>query len=39
MSANPGGKGDAPRPKSVDEKTFSDNWARIFPKPEPEKKD
>lgn len=23
------GKGDTPRPKSVDEQTFSDNWERI----------
>lgn len=24
------GKGDSPRPKSVDEETFSKNWERIF---------
>lgn len=28
MSA--GGKGSAPRPYSVDRKTFEDNWDRIF---------
>lgn len=27
-----GGKGSAPRPKSVDEKVYADNWARIFEK-------
>lgn len=26
------GKGSAPRPFSVDHKTFSDNWDRIFNK-------
>ena len=25
-----GGKGSAPRPFSVDRKTFDDNWDRIF---------
>jgi len=25
-----GGKGSAPRPFSVDKKTFDDNWDRIF---------
>lgn len=25
-----GGKGSAPRPFSVDQKTFEDNWDRIF---------
>lgn len=29
------GKGDAPRPKSVDEKTFADNWNRTFKDAEP----
>lgn len=24
------GKGDSPRPLSVDEKTFEENWARTF---------
>jgi len=24
------GKGSKPRPLSVDEKTFADNWSRIF---------
>lgn len=24
------GKGDSPRPLSVDQKTFADNWDRIF---------
>lgn len=29
------GKGDTPRPLSVDEQTFADNWQRTFgPKPE-----
>lgn len=27
-----GGKGSAPRPFSVDHKTFSDNWDAIFKK-------
>ena len=27
-----GGKGSAPRPFSVDRKTFEDNWDRIFGK-------
>lgn len=27
-----GGKGSAPRPYSVDQKTFEDNWDRIFNK-------
>ncbi len=26
-----GGKGSKPRPKSVDDQTFADNWDRIFP--------
>lgn len=28
-----GGKGDAPRPLSVDHQTFSDNWDLVFKKP------
>ena len=28
-----GGKGSAPRPLSVDRKTFEDNWDVIFKKP------
>jgi hypothetical protein len=27
------GKGSAPRPYSVDEQTYSDNWARTFGDP------
>lgn len=27
-----GGKGSSPRPYSVDQKTFSDNWDAIFSK-------
>ncbi len=27
-----GGKGDKPRPLSVDRKTFDDNWDKIFKK-------
>ncbi len=27
-----GGKGSSPRPYSVDQKTYSDNWDRIFKK-------
>ena len=30
MIANDGGKGSAPRPLSVDNQTFSDNFERIF---------
>lgn len=30
MTENSGGKGSAPRPFSVDQKTFSDNWDLIF---------
>lgn len=33
------GKGSAPRPKEVDDETFSDNWERTFGKPEQEKDD
>ena len=29
-----GGKGSSPRPYSVDQKTFSDNWDNIFKKKE-----
>lgn len=28
------GKGDSPRPMSVDTETFNDNWERIFGKKE-----
>lgn len=34
-----GGKGSSPRPYSVDQKTFSDNWDRIFNKPTPKELD
>ena len=30
MSQWHGGKGSSPRPYSVDQKTFSDNWDKIF---------
>jgi hypothetical protein len=33
------GKGDTPRPLSVDTETFSSNWDRIFGKKEKEKKE
>ena len=33
------GKGDTPRPKSVDDDTYAQNWDAIFRKPEPEKDD
>lgn len=35
------GKGDTPRPKSVDEETFASEWDRIFnqKQPEPERDD
>lgn len=34
------GKGSAPRPFSVDDETFTDNWHRTFgPKPEPADED
>jgi hypothetical protein len=29
-----GGKGSAPRPFSVDQKTFEENWNAIFGKPD-----
>lgn len=32
MSKWHGGKGDQPRPRSVDSKTFDSNWDRIFKK-------
>lgn len=32
MSKWHGGKGSTPRPLSVDQKTYSDNWDRIFGK-------
>lgn len=31
------GKGSSPRPKEVDDETFSDNWERTFGKPEPDR--
>lgn len=31
-----GGKGSSPRPYSVDQKTFNDNWDRIFKNKEKE---
>ena len=31
-----GGKGSSPRPYSVDQKTFSNNWDRIFKKKTPQ---
>ena len=31
-----GGKGSSPRPYSVDQKTYSDNWDRIFKKKTPQ---
>lgn len=33
-----GGKGSAPRPYSVDQKTFDDNWDKIFGKKLPDYK-
>lgn len=30
-----GGKGSSPRPYSVDQKTYADNWDQIFGKKEP----
>lgn len=30
MNKNPGGKGSSPRPFSVDQKTFDNNWDQIF---------
>lgn len=32
MSTNGNGKGDAPRPLSVDSETFANNWERVFGK-------
>ena len=34
-----GGKGSSPRPFSVDQKTFSNNWDAIFKKPSPKELD
>ncbi len=31
-----GGKGSSPRPYSVDQKTFADNWDKIFSKKTPQ---
>lgn len=33
-----GGKGSAPRPFSVDRKTFENNWDAIFGKKQPEQR-
>jgi len=30
MTQHDGGKGDTPRPLSVDQDTFEENWNRIF---------
>ena len=30
-----GGKGSSPRPFSVDQKTFDDNWDRVFNRKKP----
>jgi hypothetical protein len=35
-SMSDGGKGDSPRPLSVDQKTFSSNWEATFGKKKPE---
>ena len=34
-----GGKGSSPRPYSVDQKTFSENWNNIFKKKDPKEND
>lgn len=34
MSEHQNGKGDTPRPFSVDQETFANNWERIFGKKE-----
>ena len=34
-----GGKGSSPRPYSVDQKTYSNNWDRIFKKKTPQEID
>ena len=34
-----GGKGSSPRPYSVDQKTFADNWEAIFGKKSQKEKD
>jgi hypothetical protein len=39
INMSDGGKGSSPRPYSVDQKTFSDNWDRIFNKPTPKEID
>ena len=33
------GKGSAPRPKSVDDETFGDNWERTFGQPQQEQQE
>lgn len=32
------GKGDTPRPLSVDQKTYDENWRRTFEQPTPKTK-
>lgn len=39
MKMSDGGKGSSPRPYSVEQKTFDENWDRIFKKDEPVKND
>jgi hypothetical protein len=34
-----GGKGSSPRPYSVDQETFSNNWEKIFGKKDPKELD
>lgn len=34
-----GGKGSSPRPYSVDQDTFADNWDKIFKKKKPDTED
>jgi hypothetical protein len=34
-----GGKGSSPRPYSVDQETFADNWDKIFKKKKPDVED
>jgi len=34
-----GGKGSSPRPYSVDQDTFADNWDKIFKKKKPDVED
>ncbi len=37
MSKSDGGKGSTPRPFSVDQKKYSENWDRIFKQKEQQK--